>query len=68
MYDDSNSPIPIFTINPAPAVEPNDEHEDSEDDDDEDYDGDNEKIEELEPPEEDTSDPISIVSDDKGND
>ena len=54
-YDDRNVPTPIFTINPVPEVEPDDEHKDSEE---YDYDGCYDyyydQVEEVEPPEEDT--------------
>ena len=66
VYNYSKHPTLIFTINPTPDVEPDDEHEASEDDDnDENYDDDDEIFEEVYSPEEDTPDPISIESDDK---
>ena len=37
VYDDSDAPTPIFTINPTPEMEPNDVHGDKNDDDDEYY-------------------------------
>ena len=62
VYDYSDDPNPIFTINPTPETEPDNTHEDS-DDYDEDNDDDNEKVEEVELPEEYKLDPISIESD-----
>ena len=67
MYDNSNTPNPIFTINPTPDTEPDNENKDSEDGD-EDNDDENDKVEEVEPPEEDTLYLISIESDDKDSD
>ena len=67
VYDESDTPNPIFTINPTPDTEPDNENKDSEDGD-EDNDDENDKVEEVEPPEEDITDPISIYSGDKGRD
>ena len=53
VYDESDTPNPIFTINPTPEVEPDNEHEDNDYDNDNDeyYNYDNEKVDELVPPE-----------------
>ena len=68
VYDDIYSPKPIFTINPIqppPEAEPEPTPEAKPDDQNvEDYDGDNNKVEELEPPEEDIPYPILIERDD----
>ena len=55
VYADINYPTLIFTITPTPEAETNNEHKDSEY-----YDDDKYKVEEVELPEEDTSDLISI--------
>ena len=66
LYDESNSPTPIVTINPTqptPDTEPNSTLEAKPDyEDDEDYAGDNDKVEEVEPSEEDIPDTILIES------
>ena len=67
VYDDTDTPTPIFTINPTPDTEPDNKHKGSEDGDEDNYD-ENEKVEEVEPPKEDTLDLISIESDDKDSD
>ena len=55
VYDDSDYPTPVFTINPTPEREPDHGHEYSEDDDeDNDYNYEYEKDEEVELSEEDT--------------
>ena len=66
MYDNSNAPTSILTINPTqptteaePDPEPTPETE-PDDEDDEDYNYDDDKVEEVEPPEEDIPDPILI--------
>ena len=53
VYDGSDAPTPIFTINPTPEAEPGYGHGDRDDDDDEDNDDDDDKVDEVEPPEED---------------
>ena len=50
VYDNSNAPTPIFTINSTSEAEPNDGNEDKDDDDNEDYDDGNVEVEELELP------------------
>ena len=68
MYVDRDSSIPIFKIKLTPEAENDNKYEDSEDDDDnddEDYDEDDDKVEEVEPPKEDTTYLISIGRDDK---
>ena len=56
VYYYSNTTTLRFTINPKPEAETEDKHEDSEDDD---YNEDD-KVEKVEPPEDDTPDQISI--------
>ena len=68
MHDNSNAPTPIFTINPTFETDPEDEHAENYDIDD-DNDGKIDKVEEVEPSEEDTPDLISIeINDEDSND
>ena len=71
MHGGRDTPIPISKpINPTPEThineETDDKNEDSEDDDKDIY-NDNDAVEEVEPPEEDTPDPITIENDEKGS-
>ena len=84
VYDESDAPTPIFTVNPTPETERdpttevkleyehednNDGNEDTNDDNENYYDDDNDEVEEVKPPEEDTTYPILIErNDDDSND
>ena len=70
VYDNSNTTTTIFKINPTTEAEPDYEHECSDNyDDDEGYDDDDDEVKEVEPPEKDKIDLISIeINDEDSND